>query len=92
MHVATLCSQLVQAQVQLLRNNTNACREQLERQLHHCAPLLSLEHPLAAKMLAVKARLQLKEGNEGECEQLQQRVLAMRTSALGMDHEDPLPP
>ena len=34
------------------------------------------------------ARLQLKLGNEDECEALQQRVLDMRRAALGMHHED----
>ena len=39
-------------------------------------------------MLAVMARLHLKQGRESECEALQQRVLAMRRAALGLHHED----
>jgi len=64
------------------------CRRLLERQLHHTETLLTLDHPLAAKMLAVKARLHLKLGDEPACEALQQRVLGMRQLALGMHHED----
>lgn len=89
--VPTLCSELVRAQVLLLRNRNaelHECRELLEAQLAICERLLSLRHPLAAKMLAVKARLCQKMRRDDECEELQQRVLAMRQAALGMDHED----
>lgn len=34
------------------------------------------------------ARLRNKEGNETECERLQQRVLTMRRQSLGLHHED----
>jgi len=88
LHISTLCSQLVKAQVLLLLHRTTQCRRLLERQLHHTETLLTLDHPLAAKMLAVKARLHLKLGDEPACEALQQRVLGMRQLALGMHHED----
>jgi len=39
-------------------------------------------------MLAVKARLLLKLGQEHECEALQQRVLSLRQASLGRDHDD----
>ena len=34
------------------------------------------------------ARLKMKLGEEGECERLQHAVLHMRSSALGLHHED----
>ena len=89
LHVATLCSQLVKAQVMLLQqNNMPGCGLLLKSQLEYCTRALSGEHPLAAKMLAVQARLKLKLGETDECELLQQRVLKMRRAALGLHHED----
>ena len=88
LHVATLCSQLVKAQVMLLQNSTTPCGRLLTKQLSFCERTLSPGHPLAAKMLAVMARLQLKQGHEAECERLQQQVLTMRREALGLHHED----
>lgn len=87
-HVSTLCSNLVKAQLLLLRDSTSSCSRLLERQLRFCQQLLSLDHPLAAKMLAVQARLHARLGNEGQCDELQRRVLAMRQAALGEAHED----
>lgn len=87
-HVATLCSQLVKAQVMLLQDNTTGCGRLLTKQLQLCELTLSPGHPLAAKMLAVMARLQYKQGHECECERLQQQVLTMRRAALGLHHED----
>ena len=88
LHVSTLCSQLVKAQVMLMQNNAAGCGRLLHRQLQYCERSLGPKHPLAAKMLAVMARLQLKLGHEDECESLQQRVLLMRQAALGTHHED----
>ena len=88
LHVATLCSQLVKAQVMLLQNNTAGCNRLLTKQLVLCERTLSTCHPLAAKMLAVMARLHHKQGQEAECERLQQQVLTMRQAALGLHHED----
>ena len=81
-------AQLVKAQVMLLENNCSGCGRLLTKQLDCCTRTLSGSHPLAAKMLAVMARLRLKQGNEVECEQLQQQVLSMRRAALGLHHED----
>ena len=75
LHVSTLCSQLVKAQVMLLQNNTPGCGRLLTKQLEFCERTLSGRHPLAAKMLAVMARLQLKQKNDAECERLQQQVI-----------------
>jgi len=88
LHVSTLCSHLVKAQVMLLQGNTPGCARLLAKQLEYCERTLSPQHPLAAKMLAVMARLRNKEGNETECERLQQRVLTMRRQSLGLHHED----
>ncbi|KAL1503319.1 hypothetical protein AB1Y20_011371 [Prymnesium parvum] len=88
LHVSTLCSQLVKAQVMLMQDNALGCGKLLQRQLQFCERSLGSQHPLAAKMLAVMARLQLKLGKEEECELLQQRVLQMRQAALGLHHED----
>ena len=87
-HVSTLCSQLVKAQVMLLQNNISGCGELLTDQLKLCERTLSPSHPLAAKMLAVMARLHHRQGRMFECEKLQQRVLIMRHDVLGMHHED----
>ncbi len=89
-HVSTLCSQLLRAQVLLLESGPMLadCGELLETQLALCKEVLSIEHPLAAKMLAVKARLQMKLGHEKQAEELQYVVLGMRLAALGEDHED----
>uniref|UniRef100_A0A7S2CGA6 Uncharacterized protein n=1 Tax=Haptolina brevifila TaxID=156173 RepID=A0A7S2CGA6_9EUKA len=87
-HVSTLCSQLVKAQVMLLQSNTAGCARLLTKQLEYCEDTLSPQHPLAAKMLAVMARLRNKQGDEVECGRLQQRVLSMRRSSLGLHHED----
>ena len=88
LHVSTLCSQLVMAQVMLMQNETASCDELLQCQLGFCQRSLGPDHPLAAKMLAVMARMQLKLGNADQCEALQQRVLTMRRTALGLHHED----
>ena len=72
----------------LMQNNSSGCGRLLHRQLQYCERSLGSKHPLAAKMLAVMARLQLKLGHEDECEHLQQRVLLMRQAALGLHHED----
>jgi hypothetical protein len=87
-HVSTLCSQLVKAQVMLLQNNISGCGDLLTEQLKLCEHTLSPTHPLAAKMLAVMARLHHRQGRMCECEQLQQRVLSMRHEVLGLHHED----
>ena len=57
-------------------------------QLEFCEATLSPAHPLAAKMLAVMARLRNRQGDEVECERLVTQVLAMRRAALGLHHED----
>ena len=62
----------------LLQSNTTGCGRLLTKQLDYCERALSSEHPLAAKMLAVMARLHLKQGHHGDCERLQNRVLGMR--------------
>ena len=46
----------------LLQSNTAGCGRLLAKQLDCCERTLSSEHPLAAKMLAVLARLHLKQG------------------------------
>lgn len=75
----------------LMQHNIKGCAGLLKKQLEYCERTLTGHHPLAAKMLAVMARLHLKQGgaaHEEECEKLQQRVLAMRRAALGLHHED----
>eukprot|EP00322_Chrysochromulina_rotalis_P000163 CAMPEP_0115834006 /NCGR_PEP_ID=MMETSP0287-20121206/3464_1 /TAXON_ID=412157 /ORGANISM="Chrysochromulina rotalis, Strain UIO044" /LENGTH=342 /DNA_ID=CAMNT_0003287435 /DNA_START=1 /DNA_END=1029 /DNA_ORIENTATION=+ len=87
-HISTLCSQLVKAQVMLLQSNHHGCGALLQRQLAACEGMLSSEHPLVAKMLAVRARLHSRQGELEACERLQSRVLSMRRDALGLHHED----
>ena len=66
-HVSTLCSQLVKSQVMLLQANTRGCDALLTKQLQFCEATLSSAHPLAAKMLAVLARLRNKQGALAQC-------------------------
>ena len=70
LHVSTLCSQLVKAQVMLLQDNETGCERLLKKQFQFCEETLSPSHPLAAKMLAVLARLKNRQGKEAECEAL----------------------
>ena len=61
-----------------MQQETAACNDLLDEQLRYCETALGPQHPLAAKMLAVMARLQFKLGDEDACEHLQHRVLVMR--------------
>lgn len=72
----------------LLQSNTAGCGRLLARQIDFCERSLSSSHPLAAKILAVMARLHLKHGRMDECEKLQKQVLLMRQASLGLHHED----
>lgn len=63
LHVSTLCSQLVKAQVMLLQSNMEGCKRLLTEQIALCGKTLCPTHPLAAKMLAVMARLHNKQGD-----------------------------
>ncbi len=51
-----------------MQQNVGGCEKLLSLQLQHCEDTLTSAHPLAAKMLAVMARLHLKRGDEAECE------------------------
>ena len=70
MHVSTLCSQLVKAQVMLMQGDKGQCGGLLQRQLQFCERSLGPHHPLAAKMLAVVSAAC---GGRGEGEGLTQR-------------------
>jgi|SouAtlMetagenome_1021521.scaffolds.fasta_scaffold87716_2 hypothetical protein len=48
----------------LMQENTAGCSRLLDKQLVYCERALGAAHPLAAKMLAVMARLQQKLGND----------------------------
>ena len=43
----------------LMLDNTAGCARLLDKQLSYCEQALGADHPLAAKMLAVMARLQV---------------------------------